>query len=420
MTINATMLFGRPQHEIATLVNARLSESTNVRIVTGFVTPGGVKAIAPPLLVSPAKLDTLVVGAATYPAFEALDDLLAAGVPADRLFVHLGHSHATGAKRNPFARHHPMLHSKLYLMELPGNRACAFIGSHNLTAFALGGLNGEASVMLEGDIADPQFSEIRAHVAEAKQQAIEYTPDMKEAFAWWWREFIDGLKSEVRIPQDWMTVRTILIFCGNSAGHYPKAGDVIYFEIPEGIEQIESLKTEVHFFLFDVLPSDPRTALQGASVARTRLKGITRGVDNRQGNRELDASWRIELNPTPSLELVSGGTLRPHTRVGMQQIRAEIQKEDLDNYEHAFERERVGWDPEYSKEGQVELSGSISDDAAFAEGMGNRSQAGRWQLVKGLAPRLGLAKEFDQEALALAAPDSGSFLLVSLRRRRKR
>ncbi len=35
----------------------------------------------------------------------------------------------------------------IYYMELPGGDACAFIGSHNVTAFALTGLNGEAAVL---------------------------------------------------------------------------------------------------------------------------------------------------------------------------------------------------------------------------------------------------------------------------------
>jgi hypothetical protein len=56
----------------------------------------------------------LVVGAATYPGFEALDNLLTAGVPPDRLHVHLGHTAETGGHKNLFARFHPMLHSKVY------------------------------------------------------------------------------------------------------------------------------------------------------------------------------------------------------------------------------------------------------------------------------------------------------------------
>ncbi len=419
MSVTATMLFGRPQHEIATLLSQQLARANTTSIVTGFATPGGVKAISPALLAQPSKVDAFVIGAATYPAFEALDDLLAAGVPRDRLFVHLGHSHATGTPKNPFARYHPMLHSKVYFMELSNAKACAFVGSHNVTSFALGGLNGEAGVLLEGDTSARQFDDIRNHIAEAKRQANQYTPDMKEAYAWWWREFIDGLRSEVHIPQNWSTVRTIIIFCERAVNSQPRPGDNIYFEIPDGIEQIESLKTEVHLYLFEQLPSDPWTALSAASTATPRLKCITRGVDNRQGNQELSAEWHIQSSSTPRIHRVPGGTLRPNTRAGMQQVRAEVVDRVLEEFDYVFERERAGWDPEYSTDDQIEMSGPISDEVATAEGKGVRNLTGSWQLVRGLSPRLGIAKELDQEALRLAAPDSGSFILVSLRRRRR-
>lgn len=85
-------------------------------------------------------------------------------------------------------------------MELPGSKAAAFVGSHNMTAFALGGLNGEASVMLEGPINAPEFATVRAHIQEACRQAVQFSSTLKEAFAWWSREFFDGLKAEMFIP----------------------------------------------------------------------------------------------------------------------------------------------------------------------------------------------------------------------------
>ena len=86
-----------------------------------------------------------------------------------------------GGRKNPFARYHPMLHSKVYYMELPGGNACAFIGSHNVTAFALTGLNGEAAVLLEGPMVSPEFDKVRQHIDTARSQSVAYTPAMKEA-----------------------------------------------------------------------------------------------------------------------------------------------------------------------------------------------------------------------------------------------
>ena len=221
--MTSTVLFDLPQTEIASLITDRMTRASDFSIVTGFATPGGLASIFGPIRARPQSLKTLVVGAATYPGFEALDELLAAGVPPDRLHVHLGHTAVTGGRKHPFARFHPMLHSKVYYMEHPDGSASAFIGSHNLTAFALGGLNGEAAVLLEGAKESPEFEKVRQHIATARSQAVVYSAAMKEAYAWWTREFIEGMKAEMRLPQDGMIVRTILLFAIAAQGEIGRA-----------------------------------------------------------------------------------------------------------------------------------------------------------------------------------------------------
>ncbi len=289
MPLRPTVLFELPQREISSLISARMTNASAFSIVTGFATPGGLAAISAPIKAKPRNLRTLVVGAATYPGFEALDDLLAAGVPPDRLLVHLGHTSETGGRKNPFARYHPMLHSKVYYMEQPQGNAFAFIGSHNVTSFALTGLNGEAAVMLEGPANSPEFQTVRGHIETARNQSVPYSAGMKEAYAWWMREFIDGMKAEMRIPQDWSTVRTILLFASASRGDRPKRGDHLYFEIPAGIEQIESLKTETHLFLFDTLPLNPR---QRWTWRYPRMPVIRASRSERKTNKETARSLR--------------------------------------------------------------------------------------------------------------------------------
>ena len=283
--MKSTVLFDLPQSEIASLITDRMSRASDFSIVTGFATPGGLATIHGPIRARPQSLKTLVVGSANYPGFGALDELLAAGVPPDRLHVHLGHTAATGGRKHPFARFHPMLHSKVYYMEHPDGSASAFIGSHNLTAFALGGLNGEAAVLLEGSKDSPEFEKVRQHIATARSQAVVYSAAMKEAYAWWTREFLEGMKAEMRLPQDGIIVRTILLFASAARGDRPKAGDNIYFEIPAGIEQIESLKTETHLFLFDTFPATPQQALDLARRASARYTCITLGAENKETGR---------------------------------------------------------------------------------------------------------------------------------------
>jgi len=346
MSLTPIVLFDLPQKEIASIVADRIGRSSSTEIVTGFATPDGLETIAAPIKARPQCLKNLVIGAATYPAFQALDDLIAAGVSESSLRVHLGHTTATGGRKNPFARYHPMLHSKIYYMEFADSNASAFIGSHNVTSFALTGLNGEAAIVLEGPVGSVEFNKVRQHIATARDQAVIYSPGMKEAFAWWTREFLDGLKAEMYLPIDWISVRTIVLFASAAKQDRPKDGDHLYFEIPAGIEQIESLKTETHLFLFDTLPRNPWDALSGTSAAAAQYTCKTLGAENRQGNLEVVAQWRIDGASRPVLKPITSGRFRPSTAAGMQQVRAEVQTASVNSFEYSFEREKLGWDPE--------------------------------------------------------------------------
>lgn len=413
----STVLFDTPQHEIESMLTSRMYQAAEIHIVTGFATPGGLGTIADPLMADPEKLNTLIIGAATYPGFETLDELLAMGVPKSRLHVHLGHTGPTGTPRNPFARFRPMLHSKVYYMEFGDGTACSIVGSHNVTTYALSGLNGEAAVLLEGVIDDPEFEKVRAHIGQARAQAIPYDPTMKQAYAWWTREFIDGIKAEMRLPTDWITVRTILLFAQSENGEYPATGDHLYFELPEGIEQIESLKTETHLFLFDQLPPHPRAALDMAANANARYICDTLGVENQQGNKELVAQWRIDDPQNSILKEVTGGTYRPTPAANMQQVRARVKIPSIPDYEYLFERESKAWVPEFSREWELSLKTEGSKKAAVESSNDKRVKS--WKLVKGLKRKEKAPLEKDQMALKLASPESGSFVLISLRRRKR-
>jgi hypothetical protein len=114
MTVTATFLHSRPQHEIASTIRNRLAGCRSAGIVSGFATPDGVDALRAKSVSS--KIKRLVLGAATFKAFEALDGLISSGLPAGAARVHLGHTRATKGRKHPFARYRPMLHSKIYLL----------------------------------------------------------------------------------------------------------------------------------------------------------------------------------------------------------------------------------------------------------------------------------------------------------------
>jgi HKD family nuclease len=414
--MNITVLFDAPQKEIASLIRSKLSQCDTASIVTGFMTPSGIGSISGPIEDRPNLLKNLVVGASTYAGFQALDQLVAWGVQIDRLRVHLGHTRESGGNKNPFDRHHPMLHSKIYYMEFPHGQACAFVGSNNLTSFALQGLNGEAAILLEGEANATEFDRVRKHIQAAVNQAVPYSPGMKEAFAWWTREFLEGLRSEIAIPTGWTTIRTILIFATAAPGDRPNIGEHLYFELPEGIA-IDSLKTEAHLFLFNTLPESPWQALDQTANAQAHYTCKVLGAENRQGNRELIAQWQIESSSTPRLRQVPSGVLRPTPPPEMQQIRVEVDAHFVTAYDYQFERERLTWWPLFSEKGELHPEGVPKDRFPIADvGWRKESHKG-WKLVVGLKQGEGAAVEKDAEALELAKPESGAFILVSVRRR---
>lgn len=209
-----------------------------------------------------------------------------------------------------------------------------------------------------------------------------------------------------------------MLFASAEGRQRLKVGDQIYFEIPGGIQQIESLKTETHLFLFDALPASPWQALHGARSAYAQYTCTTLGAENRQGNVELVADWRIDERPRPVLRAVPNRTFRPQTPAGKQQVRAEVKSKDVIPYEYLFERQTVEWDPEFSAETPLLPKIGHDNEIVLAEAQADNRVAGGWKLVKGLVTRQGALWEKDRAALQLAAPESGSFILVSLRRRK--
>lgn len=422
MSVSVKVLFDVPQREIASLLRDRLDRSTSASLVAGFVTVEGLETIATPLRAQPAKLSHLVVGAGTWRAFDAIDMLINVGIAPNALYVHLGHSRATGRDAAyRFYRYHPMLHSKIYLMDMADGSSAAFIGSHNLTGFALLGLNGEAGVLLEGQSDAPEFIAIRQHVAEAIAQAVPYNPAMKDAYAWWTMQFMEGLRDKTRDipdPDDAENKRTVVIIAAQATGSLPTSNDIIYFEVPSALRgSIRSLKTEVHVYLFSVLPPSPTAALAQLGSAAASLWCSTAGLESDGGGAELRANWYIkdrrqpELKPTPQ-------PFRPKPAPGMEQVRVTVRNKVYSKFEYLFDRGRRSWLPVFDSDKVVVISDEARATLVPLNLIPPEDQP--WQLVRELVPEGPEEESAYQQALWDSSPESGSFVLFSLRRRRER
>jgi HKD family nuclease len=416
MPVNIQILFGRPQHEIASILRDRLTRCSRASLVSGFMTVEGMEAIADPLKVAPAKLHCLVVGAGTFRAYEAFDRLIAAGVSPAVLHVYLGHTRPTGVgAKNRFYKYHPMLHSKVYLLEMPDGSSTAFIGSHNLTGFALLGLNGEAGVLIDGPTNSPEITAIQDHVNQSRTQSIQYTPEMKEAYSWWTTQFVEGLRSKVDDePQEGEARRTIVILSVKADDPLPKKDDIIYFEIPAALGRIQSLSAEVHIYIFGTRPTSATAGLVNLKTCRTALWCQTRGLEDEQGGVELRADWFIESKSNPSL-LRASKPFRPTPTPAMQQVRVKVWNQVFDQYEYLFGKKKASWEPVFDEQSVLELP---RDDQRFLKSLDLIPPEDKpWFLVKGLHSTEDSGNEAYKKALREASPESGNFILLSMRRR---
>ena len=348
MTVTATFLHSRPQREIASIIRKRLAGCRTAEIVSGFATPDGVDALRAKSVSS--KIKRLVLGAGTFKAFEALDGLISSGLPPGAAKVHLGHTRATGGRKHPFARYRPMLHSKIYFFEMPDGTATAFVGSHNLTGFALRRLNGEAGVLLEGSSSDPVFYEVRGHMAESFRQAVPYDPSLKAAYAQWLRDYLDQLGVDATdMPRDDESRRTVILFAEAPRGKMPSTGDRIYFELDIRITEVNAIDTEVHLHLFAAVPATPAEALSRSATSDTALLGKVEAINSAAGSAEVKADWFIEDPTKPQLK-PTVQPFRPTLSQGKQQVRALVSKSLDTGFDYLSTQERAVEIPTLSHE----------------------------------------------------------------------
>jgi hypothetical protein len=416
MPVVTHMLFARPQQEITSLLRSRMNRCQSIRIVSGFATIEGVDALFGSSGINLTKLDCLVVGAGTYRAFEAFDQLRDSGVPPDRLWVHLGHTRATGeTDKHTFYRYHPMLHSNVYLMEMNDGSLSVFVGSHNLTGFALHGLNGEAGVLVEGPPGAPELNLVRSHIQECVAQSVQYAPDIKDALSWWSLQFIEGLRDKANdAPRDGKSVRTIVILAVRADNPLPEKDDLIYFEIPSAFGRIESLRAEVHLYVFSGRPSSPGEGLRSLSSARQSLWCTTHGLKVEQGGVELLADWQVISRNDPRLERTKR-PFRPTPSPGMQQVRVKVRNQVFRAYQYLFHSAKASWRPLYSAEETVRAPDEVRGRLESLKLIPPEDK--EWQLVRGLEPAepSGWSENY-KKALQESSPESGGFILVSPRR----
>jgi hypothetical protein len=182
----------------------------------------------------------------------------------------------------------------------------------------------------------------------------------------------------------------------------------------QALGEIQSFYAEVHIYLFDNLPASPGQALAQTHTARAAFSGKPQGIEKGRGALELRADWFIDDRKSPQI-LVTPTPFRPMTKTGMQQVRVEVQQDMSKRFEYLFDAGKDAWAPVFDTEKRMEASELKSGH--FDSIKRRRSEEGDWYPVRTLEPADVPQKVELAVALRESAPASGSFILMSQRRR---
>ena len=131
----------------------------------------------------------------------------------------------------------------------------------------------------------------------------------------------------------------------------------------------------------------------------------------------MDAKWFIDDRRQPELKATTR-PFRPRPQPGMEQVRVEAKYGVSGKFEYLFDRGRHNWLPVFAPDGELALPQDAREMLMPLELIPPEDQP--WQRVQGLVPEESDYGPAYSQALIETSPESGAFVLFSLRRRSDR
>lgn len=289
MTITHFLSQGRRSKKLSDEIKTVLPSINNIKIISGFLTREGFEKIFGPdeknIKDNGKKIEYIVVGRLTVECAEILDELYLTPEFKDKLFINLGlgRLNKSGTAINRFL---PMIHSKIIALNSSSDDNLFYIGSANITHFAIEDFNAEAGIILK-NLNSLERIEITRYMDNLKnfKSTVPYDPSLKDSL-----NFLSNLSKD-SLDKEFENLETcLLVLALNPTGFKPKKGDVLFADLPKHLpeEVIKFHQKTKHYMillLFESLSDLLKMSFQRASVVYTRTESIN---DIQHANRSIE------------------------------------------------------------------------------------------------------------------------------------
>ena len=289
MTITHFFSQGRRSKKLSDEIRKVLPTTNDVKIISGFLSRDGFYNVFGPtdreIRDNGKKIEYIVVGRLTVECAKIFDELYSLPEYKDKLFVNLGLGRLN-KKGTAINRFLPMIHSKIIALNPTSDTNTFYIGSANLTHFAIDDFNAEAGIILN-DLAESERNEIARYMDNLKNlgSTVPYDPSLKESL-----NFLSNLSRD-SLEKDFENLDPcLLVLSLNPTGYKPKKGDVLFADLPkhlpeEVIKFHQKTKRYLILLLFDNLSDLLKMSFHNATVVYTMTESIN---DIQEANRSIE------------------------------------------------------------------------------------------------------------------------------------
>lgn len=225
--------------KLSGVIRDKLPTTSAVKIISGFLSPKGFKQLvgvsSNEIGRNASKIEYIVVGRLTLPCAEIFDKLHGMPEYSGKLFVNLGLGVST--RNNKRIRWQtPLIHSKIIALDPASDNNLFYIGSANITHFALDDKNAEAGVVLEG-LNESDRSKIESYMDNLQNSTktpstVPYDPSMRKSWI-----YLSNIGRGYQIEQSGRIGMPILVIAciNNRPNIQPEIDDVLYADLPSSL-----------------------------------------------------------------------------------------------------------------------------------------------------------------------------------------